>query len=371
MAAFDIRRPRESDSRGENSVEPAASPLPGAGDTHAADATVTHDRGGSGIPIPSEPAPRRWGHLEHLERIGRGEFGEVYRAWDVQLERQVALKLSRADCRFQASGSRGGLQEARLLARVRHPSVVTVYGADYREGRFGVWMEYIRGRTLEAFLQRKGTLTAREATLIGLDLCSAVAAVHRAGLLHRDIKTKNVMRERGGRIVLMDFGLSQDMQGAAPPRGASDSKVREICGTPVYMAPELLWREPATVRSDIYGIGVLLYHLVTGSYPVEARNLAEVRRVHERGETVRLSDRRAGLPEPFQWMVELALAPNPAYRFATVAQMSEALNASLELSRHATSETLREPSRSAGLRRSAPSETPPAPSSPGPSTSAA
>ena len=106
------------------------------------------------------------------------------------------------------------------------------------------------------------------------------------------------------------------------------------------MAPELLWRAQATVQSDIYGIGVLLYHLVTGSYPVEARTLAEVRRIHERGETSQLSDRRAGLPEPFQWIVELALAPNPADRFATAAQMSDALKASLELSRHATSETL-------------------------------
>ncbi|SPE35328.1 Serine/threonine protein kinase [Candidatus Sulfopaludibacter sp. SbA6] len=325
MAAFDIPRPRRSASSGESSVEPAASPQPSGADTQAADSTITGDPDTSPLPLVSEPAPLRWGHLEHLEKIGRGEFGEVYRAWDVQLEREVALKLSRADRRFQASGSWGGLQEARLLARVRHPSVVTVYGADHCEGRFGVWMEYIRGRTLEALLKRKGTLAAREATLIGLDLCAAVAAVHGAGLLHRDIKTKNVMRERGGRIVLMDFGLSQDIL-------SSSRAAREICGTPVYMAPELLWREQATVQSDIYSIGVLLYHLVTGCYPVEARNLAEVRQVHERGETIPLCDRRAGLPEPFLWTVDLALAPDPADRFAKVGQMFEALKASLDLS---------------------------------------
>ena len=109
MAGFNIRRPRVSDSRGENSVDPAASPQSCAGDTHAGDATVTNDPAGSRLPLASEPAPRKWGHLEHLEKIGRGEFGEVYRAWDVQLERQVALKLSRTDGRFPASASWGGL----------------------------------------------------------------------------------------------------------------------------------------------------------------------------------------------------------------------------------------------------------------------
>jgi len=368
MAAFDMRRPREL--RGESSVEPASSPRPNGPDTHAGDATVTSDHD-TGPALASQPPPARWGHLERLEQIGRGEFGEVYRAWDVQLERQVALKLSRSDSRFRSSASWGGLQEARLLARVRHPSVVTVYGADHREDRFGVWMEYIRGRTLEAFLQRKGPLAAREATGIGLDLCAAVAAVHAAGLLHRDIKTKNVMRERGGRIVLMDFGLSQDIRSLTPLHGATDSHARDICGTPVYMAPELLWRQQATVQSDIYSIGVLLYHLVTGSYPVEARNLAEVRQVHERGETVPLKFRRPGLPEPFVWMLELALAPDPADRFATVGHMLEALQASLELSRDSTSENLRGPSRPASPRRSALSGTPPDPSFPGPSDSAA
>jgi len=243
------------------------------------------------------------------------------------LERQVALKLSRCDGRCQGNGSSPDLQEARLLARVRHPGVVTVYGADHREGKVGVWMEYIRGRTLDELLQQKGTLAVREATLIGLDLCAAVAAVHESGLLHRDIKTKNVMRERGGRIVLMDFGLSQDIQSARLP---ADSSAGKICGTPVYMAPELLWGEKATVQSDIYSMGVLLYNLVTGTYPADGRNLVEVRQIHACGEARRLREWRAGLPEPFVTAVDLALAREPSERFSTVERMFEALNQSLD-----------------------------------------
>ena len=101
------------------------------------------------------------------------------------------------------------IQEARLLARVRHPNVVTVYGVDRNENAVGLWMELVEGLTLKQVLSVRGVLGAQEAALIGIDLCRAVAAVHKAGLLHRDIKVQNVMREAGGRIVLMDFGAGE------------------------------------------------------------------------------------------------------------------------------------------------------------------
>ena len=122
--------------------------------------------------------------------------------------------------------------------------------------------------------------------LVGVDLCRALSAVHGAGIVHRDIKAGNVMREEGGRLVLMDFGLGLDLKGAGA--GATES----MAGTPFYMAPEQLRGEPATVRSDIYSVGILLYHLVTGGYPLTGRTLAELREGHNSGHAVLLRDVR-------------------------------------------------------------------------------
>jgi serine/threonine protein kinase len=274
------------------------------------------------------PAPDLcvWGHLTELQKIARGVFGEVYRAWDHLLQREVALKLyGHGKCRMDG-WFQFGLREARLLARIRHPNVVTVYGVNHCQGRLGIWMEYIRGRTLERLLRDMGPLAAREAALIGFDICCAVAAAHELGLLHCDISLKNVMREDGGRVVLMDFGLSQDLR-----RTPADA-VPRICGTPLYMAPELLRGEPSSVRSDIYSVGVLLYRLVTSSFPVEANTLNDIRAMHERGEITLLRDRRPGVPEAFLRTVEQSLSLDAAARFDTIGHMAKALSAFLYVS---------------------------------------
>jgi serine/threonine-protein kinase len=301
-------------------LEPSPSDTTGGSSVESAISTQPFGEAPPGDPAP--PAPGRWGHLEKLRKIGQGVFGEVYRAWDALLEREVALKLYREARQRLSEWTGFGLQEARSLARIQHPNVVTVYGADYREGRLGVWMEYIRGQTLKALLREKGPLTAQQAALIGFDLCSAVAAVHELGVLHRDIQSSNVMREECGRIVLMDFGLSQDL------RTSRRYSAPRVCGTPLYMAPEILKGGTASVQSDIYGIGVLLYHLVTGCFPVKADSLTEVRFKYERGELISIRDRGPGLPESYLRVVERSLSAHPGDRFATACQMAEALRAS-------------------------------------------
>ena len=272
-----------------------------------------------------EGLPRRWGHLEMRRRIGVGAFGDVYLAWDTLLDREVALKLLDPERVSQGSGRQEIaskiLEEGRLMARVRHQNVITVYGVDLLEGRIGLWMELIRGRTLEDRLKDEGTLGAREASNWGLDLCGALTAVHGAGLVHRDVKATNVMREDGGRIVLMDFGAGIDV------RQDSGSLRRTIAGTPYYMAPEVVRGEAATRQSDLYSLGVLLYHLVTGAHPVDGASLADLRVAHDRRQTHLLREVRPDLPEAFVRVVEKALALDPAERFASAAAMQQALAA--------------------------------------------
>ena len=266
---------------------------------------------------------QRWGRLEVLERIGAGTFGTVFRARDVQLDRVVALKLLRGEATPVGAHEAQWLQEARLLARVRHPHVATVYGAEQCEGRIGFWMELIEGSTLSELIKGQGIFGAREATLIALDLCAALAAVHAQGILHRDLKAQNVMRERGGRIVLMDFGLGKELS-----READND--RTLSGTPLYMAPEVLLGEPATVGSDVYSLGVLLYHMVTGGFPVRGSSLAEVQDAHRRGDVQLLRDVRPDLPEAFVRVVETALATAPSRRPATAGAFESELRAVLQ-----------------------------------------
>jgi serine/threonine-protein kinase len=265
-------------------------------------------------PGAESPAPiEQWGHLKIVRRLAVGAFGELYLAHDSQLDRDVALKLLRRPASDRSATPRL-LHEARTLARVRHTNVVTVHGADVREGRAGLWMEFVEGRTLEAWLHDNGPLGAREAAVLGQDLCRALAAVHAAGLVHGDVKAQNVMREQRGRIVLMDFGAGQRQGSAAA-----------VAGTPLYLAPEVLAGAPATPQSDIYSLGVLLFHLLTNRYPCFAADIDGIRAAHAQGVRTRLRDVRPDLSGAIVQAVDRALEPDPALRFTTAGEMEQAL----------------------------------------------
>jgi Tol biopolymer transport system component len=270
--------------------------------------------------LPDLTPEETWGSLRLLEKLGEGSFAEVYRAWDARLDREVALKLLRRAESTPEGIASAVIAEGRMLARVRHPNVVVVHGADRIDDRVGLWMELVHGRTLEQVLRDQGPFGAAEATLVGLELSRALSAVHRAGLLHRDVKAQNVMREAGGRIVLMDFGTGR-------ASAELDETSGHLAGTPLYLAPELLAGQPASARSDIYSLGVLLFHLVTGSFPVEGQSLREVVQKLARGERTLLRDARPDLPEKFVGVVERALARLPAERYDSAGAMEAALAA--------------------------------------------
>ena len=279
-------------------------------------------------PLDGEPPDLRdsggmqyWGRLRLIERVGGGSFGDVYRAWDPRLHREVALKLMPVEAGDGRRRSAEILREGRLLARVRHPGVVTIYDAEQIESRVGLCMEFVDGSTLEQRVAQTGQFTPLETVSIGLQLCDALAAAHGAGVLHRDVKASNVIVKDDGRIVLMDFGAG---------RALEDALTSDSTGTPLYLAPEVLQGREATIRSDVYSLGVLLYHLLTGSYPVTARSLAELRDVHRRrlgGARRDVPAQRASVAPRLQAVIERAIDPVPARRYENVAALARDLRA--------------------------------------------
>ena len=265
---------------------------------------------------PGDEARSNWGPLTIIERIGRGTYADVYLARDPRLDRPVALKL----LRHRDGGTAGeteAIEEARLLARVRHPNVITVYGAERIDGRAGIWMEFVDGRTLEQELHDRGPLPADDIVAIGVALGGAVGAVHAAGLLHRDIKTQNVMRGRDGRLLLTDFGAGREV--------TRDGCGAELAGTPLYLAPEVLRGEPSSAATDVYSVGILLYHLATGTFPICGRSVEDLRDAFATQIRVPVRQRRRDLPTPLASVIERATDPMPERRYESASVMGAAV----------------------------------------------
>jgi serine/threonine protein kinase len=241
----------------------------------------------------------RWGVLEAELLLGSGSYGDVYRAFDPWLGRHVALKLFRDD-----AGS--GLEEARRLARLRHRNVLSVYGCGIHDGRAGLWSELVEGRTLAAAVAAEGAFSSKETLRVGRDLAQALTVVHAAGLVHGDVKAENVMREGGGRMVLMDFGAGGDARLLAGQR--------LISGTPRYLPPEVLDGAPLNIASDVYAFGVLLYFLLSGRLPYAATD-ARALREEQRGDTrPALHTLRPDSDPALCALVESCLANDPTQR---------------------------------------------------------
>ncbi len=270
----------------------------------------------------SDDTLEAWGRylLEH--KVGRGGFGSVYRAWDPVLEMPVAIKILHRRYSDEQLKERL-LGEGRALAHVRHPNIVRVLNVEQHDGRLGLVMEFLSGETMDAAVSETKHLDAREASLVVEDVCRALAGVHANGLIHRDVKARNIIREADGRVVLMDFGAGLSAGAAQDPAAA--------VGTPMYMAPEQLAGEPATVAGDVYSVGVLLFFLVTGRYPYEGQSLEDIHDAHRTGRANKLLKLRPDLPVRFAKVVERALAIDPAERYQTPAALQEALAAARTL----------------------------------------
>ena len=270
--------------------------------------------------LPPNAARTTWGHLILLEKIGQGSYGEVYRAWDPKLSTDVALKLM--PCGF--TSTEDALREGRMLARVYHPNVARVFGADRIGDTVGVWMEYIDGLTLRDIARDEAPLLPGMLLPIAKRLLEALAAIHDAKILHRDLKPENILVDKTGRVVVTDFGC-----GAF--RTEADAERREqFAGTPRYMAPELFAKKEPMPSSDLYALGVILFHLATGKYPVEAKSVAELQSAHRSGRRELLASLRADLPRAFVESVDKTLDPDPRRRHRSAREWLDSIAQPME-----------------------------------------
>ncbi len=268
---------------------------------------ASHDRPAGGDDPDALPrsAPRKtWAHLTLLEKIGEGAYGEVHRAWDPRLSIDVAVKLIPAALATDDEA----LREARMLARVRHEHVARVYGVDRAEGYVGVWMEYVDGLTLRDVARDEAPLSEVRLRDVARSLLGALAAVHEANLVHRDLKPENVLVEKSGRIVVTDFGCG------ALRSGLGNERRTQFAGTPRYTAPELFKGGAPTPGTDCYALGVILFHLATGKYPVEASDSAKLQEAHRERRRARLATLRPDLSRAFAESIDKSLDEDPAAR---------------------------------------------------------
>ena len=219
-------------------------------------------------------SPTHFGNYEIERELGQGGMGTVYLAKDIGLNRSVALKILRADLSHDPEFARKFLEEVEVTASLAHPNIIRVFTLGEHEGRLYLVMEHLDEPSLEQRMEQQGKISERQVLEIGLGIASALQFAHEeTGLIHRDIKPGNILFGRGQIPKLADFGLAA---GARSALGQQD----EIWGTPYYVSPERLMREPEDIRSDIYSLGATLYHAMAGRPPFEADTAEEVARRH-------------------------------------------------------------------------------------------
>jgi serine/threonine protein kinase len=253
--------------------------------------------------------------------LGRGGMAEVYDAIDERLGRSVAVKVLRPELAANPAIRRRFESEARAAARLSHPNVVAVYDTGEDAGTPYIVMERLPGETL-ADRMAAGPVEVGWLRRVAGDVLAALAAAHAAGIIHRDIKPGNILTAPDGGAKVADFGIAKSVE--ADGTGA-ETATNMLVGTPAYLAPERIDGRPATFRSDLYAVGVVLYEALTGRKPFAGATPLAVAHAVRSGVVTPIADLRPDLDPTLAAVVNRAMAPAPERRFATAAEMRAAL----------------------------------------------
>jgi serine/threonine protein kinase len=270
--------------------------------------------GGDDAPPGDISAPARIGRYDVIEKIGQGGMAVVYKGYDSQLDRLVALKLVSPARDLECESRRQLLIEARAAAALDHPSIATVYEVgETEDGRVFLAMAFYQGETLQERIAR-GPLPVAEAVRIAQQIASGLAAAHSRGITHCDLKPANVLLTRSGAVKLLDFGI-------AKMAGVEQARSGELLGTLAYMSPEQLSGGIIDARADVWALGLVLYELLTG----ERATSAGMRAILAGAPARPPSSRRMDIPRQLYRIVERALSPALDERYRDGAELTVAL----------------------------------------------
>src|SRR5438309_1796577 len=272
-------------------------------------------------------------HYRILEKIGQGAMGEVYKAEDLKLGRQVAIKFLRPGGPPDEKTRQRFLREARSASALNHPNIITIHAIEESDGLDLIVSEYIGGESLRARLDR-GPLDLLQVLDLGSQVCEALAAAHSINLIHRDIKPANILIGPRGQVKVLDFGLAKivqtlpseiDKEAATMVADLTDKG--QIIGTVSYMSPEQTRGESLDVRSDIFSLGVVLYEAGTGRLPFSGPSMLSLLHNIATANPPAPSIIKHDLPLEFDLIIARAMAKDVERRFASAAELAEALRA--------------------------------------------
>jgi serine/threonine-protein kinase len=264
------------------------------------------------------------------ELVGTGGMSSVYRAHDALLDRKVALKILHLQYMGDGQHVERFRREARSVATLSHPNIVTVIDRGEFDGREFIVFEYVDGENLKRLIERTGPMPVEQALELALQIASALLFAHQHGLVHRDVKPQNVLLNGDGRAKVTDFGIARslDVQHGMTQTGT-------VLGTSYYIAPEQAQGKPIDERTDVYSLSVVLYELLTGEVPFPGENFVAVAMRHINEEPPPVRDRRPDLSPRLEAAVTKALAKEPSARFAAMGDFGRELEACLAEARGA------------------------------------
>jgi predicted Ser/Thr protein kinase len=253
--------------------------------------------------------------------LGRGGMGMVYRAWDRELRETVALKMIRPDLVRQRHIEHRFRSEVKLARRVRHPNVCSIYGDGEDRGLLYISMEFVDGTDLHEVV-RNGDLSPAEAYDVAMQIAEGLAAIHEVGIIHRDLKTANIMRDRRGVVRLMDFGIAKKSQAEGTTAATATG---QVLGTPEYMSPEQIRGHKVDFRTDVYALGIVVYEIFTGTVPFRGETaVATIFKQLQDPPPLSIRGPRA-LPRSLVPVLRRALSKEPGPRFPSATEMRVAL----------------------------------------------